>query len=38
MKVSAPYWRNCCDVRYASTTPISRPTSAVMGSAVVPNW
>ena len=38
MKVSPPYWRSCCDVRYASTTPISNPTSAVIGIAEAPMW
>ena len=36
MKASAPNCRNCCEIRYASTTPIKNPTSAVMGKAVAP--
>ena len=36
MKVSAPNWRSTELIRYASTMPIKKPTSAVIGSACAP--
>ena len=36
MNASAPNCLSCWEIRYASTTPIKKPTNAVIGSAVAP--